>query len=274
MNISAKTKVLGVVGKPVRHSLSPAIHNFLSEKLDEDYVYTAFEPETMEQAVAGVKGLGIRGINVTAPFKFDALRLVDIVSENAALSGSVNTIVNNDGVLTGYSTDGEGLYRSMKRAGINVEGKKILLLGAGGAAMPVCVMLKLKGAKAVVVKNRTEAKATELCASLNNKMNTDIFQVFTKKEAFDVIINTTSVGLGTNESPIDDLSFFDGIKAAVDLIYHPAKTKFLKDAEEKGITILNGLGMLVFQAVIAYEHFTGVIVPDSLYEEVFKVLDE
>ena len=274
MNISGKTKVLAVVGKPVHHSLSPTIHNFLSEKLGEDYVYTAFEPETMEQAVDAVKSLGIRGINVTAPFKFDALRLVDVVSENALAAGSVNTIVNNNGVLTGYSTDGEGLYRSMKRAGINIKGKKILLLGAGGAAMPVCAMLKIKGAKAVVVKNRTETKAKELCASLNSKMSTDIFKIFERKEAFDIIINTTSVGLGTDESPVDDLTFFDGVDAAVDLIYHPAKTKFLKDAESRGITILNGLGMLVFQGIIAYEHFTGVSVPENLCEEVFKVLDE
>ncbi len=274
MNISAKTKVLAVVGKPVDHSLSPAIHNFLSEKLCQDYVYTAFEPETMELAVAAVKNLGIRGINVTAPFKFDALKLVDVVSENAILSGSVNTIVNRGGVLTGYSTDGEGLYRSMKRAGIDIKGKKVLLLGAGGASKPVCVMLKNQGVGDVVIKNRTEAKAAKMCEWLNEKMNTSIFRTFTQKETFDIIINTTSVGLGTKETPIDDLSLYDGTEAAVDLIYHPAKTEFLRAAEEKGITILNGLGMLIFQGIIAYEHFTGVNVPDVLCEEVFKFLDE
>ena len=274
MNISGNTKVLAVIGRPARHSLSPKIHNFLSEKLGMDYVYTAFEPDSMKHAADAIRSLGIKGVNVTAPFKVEAMEAVDVLSENAALSGSVNTIVNEDGVLTGYSTDGEGLYASMDRAGISIENKKILVLGAGGVAKPVCVMLKNKGANEVVIKNRTESKAIEICTDLNKKMNTDIFRTYSKSEKFDVIINTTSVGLGTMETPVEDTNLFESASAAVDLIYHPAKTKFLADAEEKGLKILNGLGMLVFQGVIAYEHFTGVKVPDSLSEEVLKLLNE
>ena len=274
MNISGKTKVLAVVGNPASHSLSPKIHNFLSEKLGLDYVYTAFEPDSMKHAADAIRSLGIKGVNVTAPFKLDALESVDVLSENAALSGSVNTIVNDGGVLTGYSTDGDGLYASMESADIKIKDMKILVLGAGGVVKPVCVMLKNKGARAVVIKNRTESKAIDICNDLNKKMNTNIFSVFSKMDTFDIIINTTSVGLGTNETPVEDTSLFEGAKAAVDLIYHPAKTKFLADAEEKGLKILNGLGMLVYQGVIAYEHFTGVKVPDFLVEEVLKLLNE
>lgn len=274
MNISGNTKVLAVIGRPAYHSLSPKIHNFLSEKLGMDYVYTAFEPDSMKHAADAIRSLGIKGVNVTAPFKVEAMEAVDVLSENAALSGSVNTIVNEDGILTGYSTDGEGLYASMDRAGISIENKKILVLGGGGVAKPVCVMLKNKGASEVVIKNRTESKAIEICTDLNKKMNTDIFRTYSKSESFDIIINTTSVGLGTMETPVEDTNLFESASAAVDLIYHPSKTKFLADAEEKGLKILNGLGMLVFQGVIAYEHFTGVKVPDSLSEEVLKLLNE
>lgn len=274
MNISAKTNVLAVVGNPIRHSLSPKIHNFLSEKLGLDYVYTAFEPETMDGVTQALRTLGIRGINVTAPFKYKALELVDEVCEDAKIGGSVNTIVNKNGVLVGHSTDGEGLFLSMKRAGIEIENKKILVLGAGGAAKPVCVMLKNKGAAAVTVKNRTVSRAEELCSDLNSQMKTDIFSSFKEKSVWDVIINTTSVGMGTDETPLPEYDFFDGAAAAVDLIYYPAKTKFLETAESRGLKTLNGLGMLVFQGVIAYEYFTDTKVPETLYEEVLSLVYE
>lgn len=274
MEITGKTQVLAVVGNPVRHSLSPRIHNFLSERLGLDYVYTAFEPEDMKGVMSAVKTLGIRGINVTAPFKYKALELVDVVSDNARLAGSVNTVVNSGGVLTGYSTDGEGLYMSMELAGFEIRNKKILVLGAGGAAKPVCVMLKNRGAAIVAVKNRTVSRAAELCGDLNASMGTDIFKVYDMEEHFDIIINTTSVGMGSAETPLEDLPLLEGVSGAVDLIYYPEKTTFLKDAESKGARILNGLGMLVFQGILAYEHFTGVKVPAELYGEVLKKVNE
>ncbi len=274
MNISAKTNVLAVVGKPIRHSLSPKIHNFLSKRMGLDYVYTAFEPETMDGVPDAIRTLGIRGINVTAPFKYDALALVDTVCEDAKFAGSVNTIVNENGTLVGHSTDGEGLFLSMKLAGIGIENKKILILGAGGAAKPVCVMLKNKSAASVTVKNRTELRSRDLCRELNQKMNTDIFSVYKENTGWDIIINTTSVGMGTDETPLPETELMAGAEAAVDLIYYPSKTKFLEDAEKQGLKILNGLGMLVFQGVIAYEYFTGVKVPEALFEEVLNLVYE
>lgn len=274
MNITSKTQVLAVVGNPVRHSLSPKLHNYLSHKLELDYVYTAFEPDSFDDVSKAIKTLGIKGINVTAPFKYKAYECVDELDEEARLCGSVNTIVNTGGVLKGYSTDGEGLYMSMKLNNIDVEGRTVLLLGAGGAAKPVCVMLKRRGAKAVIIKNRTESKSVSLCDDLNKSMNTDIFSVYKDQKKWDIIINTTSVGLGTDENPLTDNTFYKCAQVAVDLIYHPAKTSFLSLAEENGLKILNGAGMLVFQGVLAYEYFTGVKVPENIYEEVLELIYE
>jgi len=274
MEISGKTELLAVVGKPIRHSLSPKLHNFLSQKLNLDYVYTAFEPQNIPDTFKAIRTLGIKGVNVTAPYKYDALANVDVVSENARFCGSVNTVVNNNGVLTGYSTDGDGLYMSMKLSGIEVENKKILVLGAGGASKPICVMLKQKGAESVYVKNRTVSKAEELCRELNDVMNTDIFKVYVESRDFDIIINTTSVGMGTDENPLDDMGLLDKCIAAVDIVYHPRKTAFMKSAEAKNVKAINGLGMLVFQGIIAYEYFTGVKVPEELFGEVVEYIDE
>ena len=274
MKISAKTRLLAVVGNPIRHSLSPKIHNYLCEKLELDYVYTAFESDSMLNVLSAMRNLNICGLNVTSPFKYDALKLVDVVSDSAKLAGSVNTIVNDNGILTGDSTDGEGLFLSMKKAGINITDKKILILGAGGAAKPICVMLKQKGACEITILNRTVEKARILAEDLNKNLKTEIFSQYHNKKKFDIIINTTSVGMGTNENPLPDASLLDGAEAAVDIIYHPKKTEFLKSCENKGLTILNGIGMLVYQGILAFELFTGTKVPESLYEEVLGYIDE
>ncbi len=274
MKISGYTNVLAVVGNPVRHSLSPKLHNFLSEKLGRDYVYTAFEPSSFDGVAQAIKTLGIRGVNVTAPFKYDALASVDVVSENARCSGSVNTIVNEGGTLVGYSTDGEGLYLSMKHAGISTIGKKVMVLGAGGAAKPICVMLKNRGADKVVIKNRTEKRAALLAEDLNRIVNTDIFSVYSGEKSFDLIINTTSVGMGTQECSLDDISLISGAEAVVDIIYYPKKTALLRAAESMGVKILNGIGMLAFQGIIAYEYFTGEKVSEEYYTEALNIIDE
>jgi len=158
--------------------------------------------------------------------------------------------------------------------GIDIKGKKVLVLGAGGASKPICVMLRNRGAVLVTVKNRTESKAALMCDDLNSKMNTNIFKVFKEPEKWDIIINTTSVGMGTDETPLDNEELLSGAEAAVDIIYHPRKTKFLETAERSGLKILNGLGMLVFQGVIAYEYFTGVEVSEKLCREVLELIDE
>lgn len=274
MDITSSTSVLGVVGKPVKHSLSPKIHNYLSKKLGLDYVYVAFEPDDISSVLKAVKDLGIRGINITAPYKYDAYNLVDVKSDSAIASGSVNTVVNNNGVLTGYSTDGEGLHHAMATENICIENKNVILLGAGGAAEPVCVMLHKYGATKVSILNRTTEKAQKLADNLNARLNTDIFSVYKKGDVCEMIINTTSVGMGTDENCLSMPELLENAETAIDIIYHPRETAFLRMSHNAGLKTMNGLGMLVSQAVLAFEYFTGVKVSYELYQEVLNYINE
>lgn len=275
MKITGKTKQLAVIGWPIEHSLSPRLHNLIAQKLGHDCVYTALpvKPEDIEAAVAGIRALGIRGINATAPHKYDALRLVDVVDPEAEKYGSVNTIVNRGGVLYGYSTDGEGLYRSMHRAGIEPRGKNVLVLGAGGAARPVCVMLASRGAENITVINRTQSRAEELSRFVAEKCG---FEVKTQRRDshYNIVINCTSLGMEHNSDacPTEDFSMLDSTSAAVDLIYAPPETVFLKRARERGAKTLNGLGMLIYQGIAAYEQFMDTEVPDNIYDELEREL--
>lgn len=274
MEITGKTGLLAVLGNPIKHSLSPKIHNFLSEKLGRDYVYVAFEIPDVTKALDSVKSLGICGVNVTSPFKEQAAIYVDELNTEARAIGSVNTVVNKDGKLYGYSTDGEGLYRSLIYENVDVCGKNVLVVGAGGASKAVLAMLAENGAKSVNVMNRTAEKAEKLCGKFNGFFDSDIFSVYDDNKKFDIVINTTPVGMGSDECPVSDLSVLDWAEAAVDLIYYPRETEFLKRARQRGIKTVNGLGMLAFQGVLAYELFTGEKVPDKHWRKVLEIIDE
>ncbi len=274
MKITSKTGLLAVLGNPIRHSMSPMIHNFLIKELNLDYVYIAIEPDNIHDALDAVRSLGMKGVNITAPFKTDALECVDVLDESVNFSGSVNTVVNNDGMLSGFSTDGEGLFRAIKDMDISLKNKNVLILGTGGASEAVCSMLYSKNVANVYVKNRTLSKQTSFILRLNKRFDTDIFKPFSPGDKADIVINATSVGMCTDESPISDYSCFDGAEACIDLIYNPRKTSFLKAAENAGLKTMNGIGMLVYQAILSFEHFTQVKVPDSLCKEVFKLFDE
>lgn len=277
--VNAKTKVAAVIGWPIDHSLSPKLHNFIAEKMGHDLVYTALpvKPEDVAGAIEGVRTLGIIGINATAPHKFDALSLVDEVDEDAKMYGSVNTVVNRDGRLKGYSTDGPGLAMSMKRNGIEIAGKNVLIYGAGGVASPVCVMLASEGVGSITVINRTEARAVALKESVKAACGFEInIAKEWKDKKFDIIMNCTSMGMLHNidECPLEDFSFVDENTTAIDLIYNPPKTKFLKKAEEKGAKTMNGLGMLVYQGIIAYEKFMDCVLPKDMGEQVIDMLEK
>ena len=274
MEITGNTGLLAVLGNPIKHSLSPKIHNYLSDRLGRNYVYVAFEIPDVTKAIESVRTLGISGVNVTSPFKEKAAQCVDFTDDEARAVGSVNTIVNKDGKLYGYSTDGEGLYRALMYENINVERKNVLVIGAGGAARATLAMLGRRDAARIVIKNRTEVKAKQLCESFNKFYNCEKYFLYSEPEKFDIVINTTSVGMGSCDCPVDDEKIFDWAEAAVDLIYYPRQTEFLKIADEKGIKTVNGLGMLAFQGVLAYELFTGEEVPHKLWRKVLELIDE
>ncbi len=279
MKITGKTTQLCLIGDPVSHSFSPAIHNFISKHMGLDYTYSAFlvKPECLCDAMSGMRALNIRGMNITAPHKLEVMKYLDEISPEAKLLGSVNTVVNKDGVLVGYNTDSDGFYMSLVNAKITVENSNILVMGCGGVVMPTLIRLIKENPKSITLLNRTKSKTQDLANKLYNitgfKVDTQI-----KNIDFDIIINTTTAGMSEQIDAlpwdsIDELSGIDFIKegaSAVDMIYNPARTKFLELAENKGAKVLNGLDMLIYQAIIAYELFSEIKLPDNIAELIRK----
>lgn len=281
--ISGHTKQLGIIGYPIEHTFSPKMHNFISKLLGKDYVYSAWlvEPKNLEAAINGMRALNIAGINVTAPHKQEVMKYLDEVSDQAKLLGSVNTVVNSGGKLIGYNTDAEGFLAAVKSEGIEVKGKKILVIGAGGVTEPTLIRLIQEEPKSVTVVNRTKAKVMALAEILHDKTGFGILTDVTDS-AFDIVINTTSAGMEPqiDSLPTDaieafgDLSFINENTAVIDMIYNPAETCFLSQARERGAKTVNGLGMLIHQGIIAYELFTGETlssdIADKIKREVFN----
>ncbi len=266
-------KKLTIIGCPVSHSFSPAMHNFISQKLDAPYHYDTTEvaPENLKDAVEKLKADEVAGFNVTAPHKIEIMKYLDDISEQAKRYGAVNTVVNNGGKLFGYNTDADGFYMSLLHAGVNPKGTHILVLGAGGAAQPVVLNLAQKGAASIAVINRTKEKA-EALASYASKCTGVRVKTDMDREHYDIVINCTTLGMGKNKdmSPMPDWSVIDRTSAVVDMIYNPEKTVLLQDAEKLGAKAVNGLGMLVFQGILAYRLFTGIDIPDSMADGILK----
>lgn len=267
------TKKLGVIGWPISHSFSPKLHNFISKELGYDYVYEAIavKPEELGMQVNNLKNTGICGFNVTAPHKIEIMKYIDAVSDTAKTFGSVNTVVNRCGKLIGYNTDAEGFYRSLRYYGITPESDDILVYGAGGAARPAVMYLAKKGARSITVINRTKERAQSLRSVIKDDCGYDI-NTEMRLTHYDLVVNCTSLGMGKNIglSPVSEMPFADAGTVAVDMIYNPEQTAFLKIAESKGARIINGKAMLIFQGILAYELFTGAKVPDAMTDRIFK----
>ncbi len=276
-SIDSKTKLLAVIGDPIEHSFSPKMHNYISKKIEKNYVYTAFKVDehNLKQALDGMRAMGICGFNVTAPHKKNIMKYLDEISDSAKLLDSVNTVVNQNGKLIGYNTDSDGFYASLEKANICVQGKHILVIGAGGVASPTIIRLIKEDPSSITVVNRTQAKAQTLAASVYKKTG---FKVKTSIDSFDfdIVINTTSAGMAPYENllPTDsidcikNLDFINSNTAVIDLIYNPEKTLFLQECEKRGAKILNGLGMLIYQGIFAYELFTSTKLDDSFAESI------
>lgn len=279
MEITAKTKQLGIIGDPVSHSFSPVMHNFISNYIGNDTVYSAFDvkPGELKDAISGIKALGIRGLNVTAPHKIEVMQYLDKISDDALRLGSVNTVVNNDGYLTGYNTDSDGFYLSLKNAGISVNDSNILVLGCGGVIIPMLAAIIKDSPKSITLLNRTKEKAVAVSHKIHSLFGYEISNTFAEID-YDIVINTTSAGMEhqidvlpwETISEIKNTDFLKNIKTAVDLIYNPKCTKFLKLARENGAKILNGLDMLIYQGIIAYELFCDIKLPDNIAELIRK----
>ena len=283
MKISGYTSLTGVIATPIRHSLSPAIHNTAFDKLGLDYVYLAFEvsDEQFAGAVTSIRALGMRGVNISMPYKQKIIPYLDKLSPAAKLVKAVNTVVNDNGLLTGHITDGTGFMRSLTEENHDVIGKKIVVAGAGGAAMAICVQAALDGVKELSLFNRTKEKSEHIVNLINEKTNCKAksFSMHDnenlRKELADsvIYINTTSVGMKPceNENLIKEAYTLHPGLIVADIIYNPRKTKLLEMAETRGCKTVNGLGMILYQGAEAFKLWTGCEMPvDYVKEMVFK----
>jgi shikimate dehydrogenase len=254
--ISGATRVAGVIGSPVRHSLSPALHNAAFEQLGLDWVYAAFDvpPGQAAAALAAMRALGLGGLSVTMPHKEAVAAAVDALDPAAAALRSVNTVVPQaDGSLTGHSTDGAGVIASLAAAGVSVAGRPVCLLGGGGAARSLADALGRAGAARVAVVNRT-AGAAEATAALAGAVG--VVGTTADIGTADIVVNATSVGMGTGDLPCDTGLLRSG-QVVADIVYHPRRTALLKAAGAVGAITVDGLGMLVHQAALQQQLWHG-----------------
>ncbi len=281
-NITGRTRLTGLLGTPIAHSISPMMHNEGFRQLGLDYAYLAFDTDVdgMKAAVDGLKALNARGWNITMPGKNIMCELADKLSPAAELIGAVNTVVNDDGVLTGHNTDGVGYMRATKDAGHDIIGKKMTLLGAGGAATAVLVQAALDGVKEIDVfsiRDQFFARAEGIIAQLNERTdckvtlyelpNDDQLRKSISESA--ILTNGTSVGMKPNvdASIITDTSMFHRDLIVSDVIYNPEKTKLLSLAESVGCKTFNGLYMLLYQGAEAFRLWTGQDMPVDIVKE-------
>ncbi len=251
--MNAATEMYGVMGNPVRHSLSPVIHNGAFRRMGRNAVYLAFEVTDLAAAVNGIRGLGIRGMSVTIPHKTAILSLLDELDDVAAKIGAVNTVAWRDGKLVGYNTDWQGALSALEQKTV-LQGKRVVLLGAGGAARAIAFGLKQKECR-VFIFNRSLAKAADLAAELGF-VHGSLASVETLDA--DILINATSVGMAPNdgESPLPKKILKPGM-TVMDIVYSPLRTKLLQDGEEKGCRTIDGLEMLAHQGAFQEEIWLG-----------------
>ncbi len=282
MEINGKTKTCGLIGNPVGHTLSPMIHNTLAERFGHNLVYVPFPVEAgrVAEAVAGASALQILGLNVTVPYKSEVIPCLREVNSLAASIGAVNTLVSVPGGYRGYNTDMEGLFRAMETEKIRLAEEEILLLGAGGAARAVAFLCAAKGAKRVYLLNRTLDKAKQVAAQVNRSAGREVIFPMALAD-FDSLpdqkflaIQGTSVGLfpHADQAVIEDEAFYRRIHTGFDLIYTPWETKFMKLVRENGGRAYNGLKMLLYQGVIAYELWNDVKVSEAEAQLVYEKL--
>ena len=299
--INGSTGVLGLIGNPVKHTLSPVIHNTISEELGQNLKYLPFPVEEgVDAAVKGAYHLGIRGLNVTVPHKTAVIDALARIDDAAKMIGAVNTLVRVDDGYKGYNTDMPGLGRALKRRGISLKNQQVVILGAGGASRAVCALALTEGAKEIYLLNRTKERAVRLASELmqtfrslgadqgsgnNTEMRSSelaecrIIPLAASEHSQvprnpSVFIQCTALGLHEGDGLlVEDDNFYHLAEYGFDLVYNPAVTPFMKKLDSFGIPNDNGLAMLPYQGIIAYELWTGVKIPDALADKVMVRLE-
>lgn len=283
IEVNGYTRTCGLIGNPVEHTMSPAIHNTLAGQMGQNLVYVPFHVPSggVEEAVKGAYALNLLGCNVTVPYKSEVIPFLKELDPLAAQIGAVNTLVRVDGGFKGYNTDMPGLYRAMCEDGVRIEGEKVLVLGAGGVARAVAVLLASKGAEEIIILNRTVEKAQAIAEEVNGFAGKSIVRAMATSEYISLpenerylVIQATNVGMypKMDEAVIEEEAFYRKVHTGYDLIFNPAKTRFMSLVEQAGGKAYNGLKMLLYQGVIAYELWTETSVTGELAAESYAAM--
>lgn len=281
--INAKTKLCCLLGNPVEHSFSPMIHNTLAEHMNRNLAYTAFrvDENQLESAVAGAKALGILGMNITVPHKCNVIPYLVEIDPLAKSIGAVNTLVSTEGGYKGYNTDMIGLGRQLEEEGIVLKDNDVIILGAGGASRAITYLCASKGARIIWLLNRTKSTAQTLAHEVNEQFG-QVVVPLTLEEFHEIpqgkypVIQTSSVGLHphTDEAPIMDPQFYQLVSQGVDIIFNPSNTRFMQLCQAAGAPAYNGLKMLLYQGVAAFELWNQVEVPKELTDQILLRLEK
>jgi shikimate dehydrogenase len=282
MNITGKAKVYGLLGHPVEHSMSPVLHHTLSDILGHEIAYVPFDVKRdLDSAVKGAYELNIQGMNVTVPYKQEVMSYLSEVDPLAKKIGAVNTLVRCEDGYKGYNTDMPGLKRAMENDGVRIKDGEFYLIGAGGVARAVLLMLLENGAKQVHILNRSVDKAEQLAESLKDGYETKV--TYGNLQSYHEVamlgataIQATNLGMypNTDVAVIEDEEFYKTIRVAYDLIFNPVVTKFMVLAQKQEKRAFNGLKMLLFQGIIAYEYWHQVSVSDEMANKVYDAMLE
>ncbi len=283
--VSGTTKICGVIGDPIEHTMSPVMHNAAFMKLGLDYIYIPFRVKTQElaQAVDGIRALNIRGLNVTIPHKVAIMQMLDGLDPLAEKIGAVNTILNSNGDLKGYNTDATGFLQALLERGFEPGGKKAVILGAGGASRAISYILAESDVQLTILNRKLEMDwAEELAWRISHdfKKETKAMELgydnlATALERADILVNATSVGMSpdSEETPVPT-QLLKADLVVFDIVYNPIKTRLLREAEAAGAQTISGIDMLVWQGAMAFERWTGQPAPlDLMRKEAIKSLE-
>lgn len=263
--ITAKTTTCCVIGNPIEHSLSPQMHNAAYKHVGLPYIYVAFRVSDIEQAVKGIKALRIKGVSVTIPHKETVMKHLDSITDEAEQIGAVNTIVaDTDGKLTGHNTDGQGAIQALEEK-TTISHKKVVLLGAGGAAKAIAYAIRKKGGDLLIL-NRSEEKAKKLAKETGARYGD--LNMLSEITTSDILIHATPSGMtpNTGESLVPEGMLHKNL-TVFDIVYNPKETKLLRDAQKAGCQVVYGYKMLLYQAVAQFELFTGEKAPVAIMEK-------
>ena len=277
-SINPQTRVYALIGNPVSHSMSPAIHNAAFMELDQDCIYVAFQVEDVKSALAGMRALdNFRGMSVTIPHKIEVMQYVDEIPDVDRHIGSINTVVKEDGKLIGFNTDGPGALKAIGDAGVELAGKNVLMLGAGGAARAIAFTLAQKGfIGKLVLLDINEEFLSQLTGDLKSGTDAVIVPGALNQAAVeehmasaDLVINCTPVGMHPNvDATLVPEHLFRPGQVIFDVVYNPLETKLLRQAKAKGLKAIPGVEMFINQAILQFERFAGADAPEELMRSV------